>query len=75
MIFLIDHNATPVPRFELTLFDAGRFRRAYAASGKPVRIYRLKNGALRVSLPWNISDAVVLEKTSSTWQGFLDLFR
>jgi hypothetical protein len=62
VIFVIDYNATPVPKFTFTLPQAGQFTRAYSATGKPVSLKRMKGDKLEVCLPLDTADAVVLER-------------
>jgi hypothetical protein len=65
VVFVIDHRAAPVERFEFELFDAAGFTRAVSASGRPVVIKDAGGGRLAVSLPLEVADAVVLMKPSA----------
>lgn len=62
VVFVIDHQGTPSPKFQFELFDAAGFRRAIAASGKSVELQPGTNGSAWISLPLDLCDGVVLLK-------------
>ena len=61
VLFVIDHGAEP-RQLTLTLPDAARFTRARSARGRPVTLAKGNDGSLRVSLPLDVTDAVVLQE-------------
>lgn len=60
VVFVINHQAAPMQNFIMKLPQAGHFTKAYTASGKPVQLKSLAGGVLQVSLPLDVTDAVVL---------------
>ena len=68
VVFLIDHTATP-RQLTLTLPQAAQFTGAYTARGRPVTIAKGDGGSLRVTLPLDVTDALVLEEPADTVGG------
>lgn len=61
VVFLLNYANTPNAEATFILFDAGRFNQCFSASGTPVKMKKLENGQLQITLKLNSADAVVLE--------------
>ncbi len=59
VLFVTDHAAPPTERFTIELDDVN-FARAFTATGLPVEVSQPRPGAIRLSLPLHIADAIVL---------------
>jgi hypothetical protein len=62
VVFLIDHRGERTASFSFELFHAAGFTRAVAVTGSRVELAQASDGRLRVSLPINACDAIVLLK-------------
>jgi hypothetical protein len=62
VVFVIDHRGERTASFSFELFQAGGFTRAIAATGSRVELIQTGGGRLKVSLPMNACDAIVLLK-------------
>jgi hypothetical protein len=60
VIFVIDHAAQLNTRFTIEIPDAAGFTHAISATGNPVELQPGEAGTLKISLPLNVADAVVL---------------
>ena len=62
IVFVIDHEAEPTDRYAFELFDAAGFTKAFTAAGASVELTPKPNGALEITLPMNVADAIVLTR-------------